>query len=251
MKVSIVTITRDNLEGLKRTVASVRAQRCGTDVIQHIVVDGMSADGTSEWLSGQSGLTVVEAEPCGVYNAINRGVAVADGDIIMSLHASDTFADDTIVSQVVSQFEHDNELSYLYGDLHYVDDKGRTVRYYSGRGCGIGRLKDGYAPPHPTLVMRREVAREAGPYSEDYIIAADFEMFGRLFCNPRFKYVYLPLDMVAMQAGGISADPFHRLVTNNRERLRALRRCGLKASRLRILRHYLHVISSNLWPKKR
>lgn len=251
-KISIVTITRDNLAGLRRTVGSVCAQKCDDVEIEHIVVDGCSGDGTAAWLAGSYGTArVITSAPRGVYHAINTGVGAATGDIVMLLHAGDVYTSDEVLQRVAREFASDAEIGFLYGDVHFEDRHGRPRRYYPGDGCGLRRILDGYAPPHLSLAVRSDVARMIGPYSEDYIIAADFEMFARLFCCRRIKSVYLPLDMVAMQSGGISSRLYNRLVTNNREKLKALRRCGLPASPLRILRHYIPVITNLLWPKKR
>lgn len=270
MKVSIITITRNNLAGLKKTVTSVRTQRVGDvdgsapdrapeagnaadnsplpDIeIEHIIVDGESTDGTVQWLDNQDNIKLVTAPPRGVYHAINRGLEVAGGDVLMLLHAGDTFTSDSIVRQVARQFA-DPSLDFLFGDLHYVDAKGRTVRRYSGSHGSLEALLHGYAPPHPTMAVRMSTQRSVGQYSEDYVIAADFEMFGRFFCRPDIKYLYLPLDMVEMEAGGISSSVVSRLWINNREKLRALRRCGLPASMPRVLSHYLYIIR-NQWKK--
>lgn len=247
MKISIVTITRNNCAGLARTIASVRAQRAdASDVaIEHIVVDGESCDGTARLLEGQDDIIVVRATPQGVYHAINRGIEAARGDVLMLLHAGDVFASNKIVERVAAEFA-DPSLDFVFGDLHYVNSRGRTVRRYKGQHGGTAALLHGYAPPHPTLAVRMTAQHSVGLYSEDYIIAADFEMFGRLFCRTDLKYLYLPLDMVEMEAGGISSSLVSRLWINNREKLRALRRCGLPASMLRVLSHYLY-IAKNQW----
>ncbi|MGM9853365.1 MAG: glycosyltransferase [Muribaculaceae bacterium] len=258
MKISIITITRDNLGGLKKTVASVRGQSLGrTDdkgigpenyvEIEHIVVDGESTDGSAEWLAGQDGLKIVSAPPRGVYHAINRGMEAAGGEVLMLMHAGDVFASDDVVRQVAAAFA-DESLDFVFGDLHYVNAAGRTVRRYSGSHGGLKALLHGYAPPHPTLAVRARTQHAVGLYGEDYVIAGDFEMFGRLFCRPGIKYLYLPLDMVEMEAGGISSAPLSRLWINNREKLRALRRCGLPASMPRVLSHYFYIVR-NQWKK--
>ena len=256
MKVSLITITRNNLSGLKRTAASVRAQKLamaddlgsgGIIEIEHIIVDGESTDGTVGWLDGLDGVRVVSAPPLGVYDAINRGIEAAQGEVLMLLHAGDVFGSDTIVRQVAERF-FDPSLDFVFGDLHYVNSKGRTVRYYSGSHGSLKILLHGYAPPHPTLAVRASTQRSVGPYSEDYVIAADFEMFGRLFCRPGIKYLYLPLDMVEMEIGGMSSSLSSRLWINTREKLKALRRCGLPASMPHVLMRYLYIFK-NQWKK--
>lgn len=237
LKISLVTITRNNADGLGRTLRSVSSQTYGD--IEHIVVDGHSTDGTGALLDGlRDGCKILDCAPRGIYNAINAGMAAAMGDVVGLLHAGDVFASDDILQQVAAAFE-DKGTDYIYGDVHFARPGGRVTRYYSGAGLGMAQLRRGTAPPHPSLYMRRGVAQRVGPYCEDFRTAADFEMFVRLFGDSTLTGRYLPWDMVAMAPGGASATLRSRLVTNNTERLRALRQNGVASNPVLLMLNYL------------
>lgn len=250
MQISIITITRNNAAGLRRTLASVAAQSHAP--IQHIIVDGCSSDGSdaviADYIKAQSShglnnsFSVITATDngSGVYNAINTGLTMATGDVIGLLHAGDVYAGNDVLSRVAGEFdgEFDNgAVDFLYGDIHYGDASGRL---YSGRRASARSLLRGFAPPHPSLFVRAAVQGQVGLYKPDYVIGADFDMFVRLMAVGHYRGRYVPLDMVHMQPGGLASRWRHRLWTNNSERLRALRENGLPANALRLLGRYFY-----------
>lgn len=253
MTVSIVTITRNNLHGLRQTLNSVLAQECVH--IEHIVVDGCSTDGTAEYLrslqeeysSGMKkdaqssySLRVISREPHGVYDALNVGMQNARGNVIGMLHAGDMYTRRDILKSVVEEFESERKIDYLYGDVKMVRSDGSVLRYYSGAEASRGSLLHGFAPPHPSLFVTRKCMMNVGPYDCDYVICGDFDMFVRLFYSD-LRGCYRQADFVEMSAGGISSRLFHRLWTNNREKHKALKHNGLPASYLFLLIHYFQV----------
>ncbi len=255
MQIAVVTITRNNVEGLRRTIASVRRQTYAD--ILHIIVDGDSTDGTAEILEAErhaATATVVSAPPAGVYDAINRGIRAAldaGADVIGLLHAGDTYSDDTVVAQIARAFD-EGDADFVYGDLHYSRvGSDKVLRYYGAAHFVPAMLRQGYAPGHPTLYVSRRTAMAVGPYDTDFRVGGDFEMWLRLFEHTELRPCYLPLDMVCMDTGGLSQRWYSRLVTNNRERLRSFRMHGLPASHLNILRHYTHVLKSFICRKQR
>ena len=255
MTIAIITITHDNAEGLRRTIASVQAQTY-TDIL-HIIVDGESTDGTGQILEAvrrDGTATILSATPKGVYNAINLGIDAAmdaGADIIGLLHAGDTYASDDIVGQIAAAFAGGNA-DFVFGDLHYSPaGSGKVSRYYGAAHFDTSMLRQGFAPGHPTLYMTRRTATSVGHYDETYRVGGDFEMWLRLFGDHTLRWRYLPLDMVCMDTGGLSQRWYSRLVTNNRERLRSFRRHDMPASHLNILKHYTHVIKSYLCRKQR
>ncbi len=273
MQIAVITITRNNVEGLRRTIASVRRQT-NADIL-HIIVDGNSTDGTAEVLDAErraSAATVITAPPAGVYDAINRGISAAldaGADVIGLLHAGDTYSTDTIVAQIAQAFgqgaatededaatdgsegaDTDGRPDFVYGDLHYSRaGSDKVLRYYGAAHFTPAMLRQGYAPGHPTLYLNHRAALAVGPYDTSYRVGGDFEMWLRLYEHPELRPRYLPLDMVCMDTGGLSQRWYSRLVTNNRERLRSFRRHGMPASHLNILRHYTHVIKSYICRK--
>lgn len=265
MKISVITVTLNNIAGLKRTLASVRDQRLPEGVeLEHIVVDGMSTDGTDEFLRTQHPeIKVVKAPPRGVYNAINCGMAVAGGDIVGLVHGGDAYSSPDVIAVVAEAFA-DPDTDFIYGDVHYAAPvTGATSllpweagayetpsRYYTAAECSKATMLHGFAPPHPSLYMRHNVAAAMGKYREDYRVAADFEMFIRLFFKSAFRGRYVSADMVCMLPGGMSGNWRNRLWLNNTEKVRAFRDNGMRVWRLSIYRHYLYVLKSFLWPRK-
>ena len=237
MQIAVITITRNNVEGLRRTITSVRCQTYAD--ILHVIIDGDSTDGTAEVLDAErrNGTAMVEtAPPAGVYDAINRGIRVASDDV---------------VAQVAEAFD-EGDIDFVYGDLHYSRaGSDKVLRYYGAAHFTPAMLRQGYAPGHPTLYLTRRAAQVAGPYDTGFRVGGDFEMWLRLFEHTELRPRYLPLDMVCMDTGGLSQRWYSRLVTNNRERLRSFRMHGLPASHLNILRHYTHVLKSFICRKQR
>ncbi len=253
MKITIITITRNNAEGLRRTIESIASQR-HIHELEHIIVDGMSTDNTAEIIaSARTNPVLVSRDARGVYDAINAGLEKASGDIIGLLHAGDTFSDRHVLDDISVVFENQENIDFVFGDVYFAVPGGRIARYYSGAECGPDAILTGLQPPHPSLYIRREVQQSVGFYNSDYAAAGDFEMFVRLFkVHDKLKWQYIARNMVCMQPGGISATLYNRLWGNNRERMRAFRDNNVRSSFLRILPHYLHVIKSYLWryPRK-
>ena len=243
MKITVITVTLNNAATIGDTISSVMGQTHRD--IEHIVIDGMSGDNSMEtimaWQRREAQrIRVVQERDTGIYNAINKGIRLATGDIIGLLHGNDRFTSRDVLARVAETFEHDPR-QYLYGDIHYRHPgSDRAVRRYRSREFTPAMLCYGIAPPHPTLYMRRGVLDVTGPYKEDYLIAADFDMFVRLMLVHRLDGIYLPMDMVTMTTGGLSTRLYHRIVTNNREKMRALRENSIPVNPFSILKRYLY-----------
>lgn len=235
MKISIVTITRNNAEGLRQTLQSVYSQSFSD--IEHIIVDGNSNDASAAVLAeaAELGSLVVKREPRGVYDAINVGLEHAHGGVIGLLHAGDVLDNENIISTISQAFAGNEHPDFVYGDVRI------GKRLYSGQRASRQSLLSGFAPPHPSLFVTAGTMRAAGPYSTEYAISGDYEMFLRLFFNDALSGHYMPLVTTLMAPGGLSAKWRNRLFVNNRERLRALRSHNLPASPLRLLKRYLYL----------
>lgn len=242
MKISIVTICRNNSRGLAKTLESVRSQHFGD--IEHIIVDGESTDDTTKILQA-SDAKALTTSPKGVYNAINVGISATSGDIIGLLHAGDVFADSKVLDDIAHTFDN-QRCDYLYGNIFYVNGRGKVTRRYRGASSSLSQLLHGNMPPHPSLYMTRDCLSRIGQYVENYKICGDFDMFIRLFSDADLKGFYFDRDVVAMATGGMSTTIYNRLFTNPRERLSALRAHGLPANPLRMLSHYINIIFNRL-----
>lgn len=237
MKVTIVTVTRNERDSLERTIKAVMAQ--SHPDIEHIVVDGESTDGTAAMLARYPHVKVVSAPPEGVYDAINRGIDAATGDIVGLVHGNDVPASDGVVAEIAGFFATHPDCDYIYGNVRYRDASGRVCRVFTADGYRPSRLKYGIAPPHPGLYVRREVMARVGHYKTDYIISADFDMFARLYLAGA-RGCHLPVFVAEMSPGGMSYRWRNRLWVNNSEKLRSLRENGLPANALLLAVRYLN-----------
>ena len=208
MKISIITITYNSAATLPRALESVRSQTYGD--IEHIIVDGASTDGTKELIINYQ-LSIINyqspkvrwiSEPDnGIYNALNKGIAMATGDVIGFLHSDDVLYSPDSIGQIAAAFE-SSGADVVYGDLEYRHGD-KVVRRWRSNAFRRGDLKYGWMPPHPTVYVRREVYRQVGPYDEWFRISADYDMILRIF-TAGYKTRYIPQVLVAMETGGAS-----------------------------------------------
>ena len=226
--ISVVTATWNCASTVADCIASVQRQSYGS--YEHIVVDGCSSDGTVEVLeSNRSSLAVLLSEPDhGVYDALNKGIVLAGGDVIGFLHSDDVYASDDVLAQIATAFE-DPTVAAVYGDLDYVrkDNLTHVVRRWRGQAFSRKRLERGWMPPHPTLYVRRDWYSRIGGFDARYRISADYFSILTLFANPEFRAVYIPVIMVKMRLGGMSNRSLANLLTKSQEDLDALRRTGV------------------------
>lgn len=246
MKITIITATKNNAATLEKTIKSVVNQTF--DNIEYIIVDGVSSDGSlniiKKWVSLYPEKIRYISEPDnGVYNALNKGIAMSSGDIIGILHGNDYFSSNEVVERVATIMA-DKNIPFVYGDIHYIGKGGEMVRYYSSENYDCSMLKMGIAPPHPSFYVRRSILESYGAYKEDYLIGADFEMFVRLMLVNRLSGVYIPMDMVTMTIGGLSTRFYHQIITNNREKYRALKENSISVSPILLLKRYLYNLKS-------
>ncbi len=239
MKVSVITVCFNSAETLADTLASVASQ---TDAeVEHIVVDGASTDGTQDILRAhRDRLAQVISEPDhGIYDAMNKGVRCATGDVIAFLNADDAYAHDRVISHVAHLMEVEH-LDALFGDVAFVSakDPPRIVRRYGSGRFTPKRIAWGWMPAHPALFLRREVFEQIGPFRTDYRIAGDFEFVARAFWPGTLRYRHLPEILVKMRIGGVSTGGWRNTLLLNREVLRACRENGIPTNSLKILSKY-------------
>lgn len=243
MKVSIITVSYNSAQYIEDAISSVAEQ--DYDNIEHIVIDGNSADGTGEILQKHDdSLDYWISEPDeGIYDAMNKGIKKATGDVIGILNSDDFYYDNQIISKVVAAF-FDAKVDAVFGDLIFVDPNNleRTVRTYSSRKWHPEKFARGYMPAHPTVFIRKEFYEKHGLFEIDYEIAADYEMLIRLFYVQKLRYKYLPLKMVKMRKGGVSSNGVKSNITLNNEIIRACRKHGIKTNALKIYPKYFQTI---------
>jgi glycosyltransferase involved in cell wall biosynthesis len=237
LQVSIITAVKNRASTLGACLRSVQAQ--SWPGVEHIVVDGGSTDGTLGVLAAsRAHLARLICEPDGgVYEALNKGIAAASGDIIGFLHADDEFASAETLEHVARAFE-DPAVEAVYGDLMYVrqDDPRHVVRYWRAGQCTRERLANGWMPPHPTFYVRRDVYRRFGAFDTRFKIAADYENMLRILWRGGVKAAYLPEVMVRMRTGGLS-NRLLNVFMKSREDYAAMRENGIGALQALLLKN--------------
>lgn len=226
--ITIVTAVHNRAATIADAMKSVQGQR-GVDV-EHVVVDGASTDGTVETIRAMIGPgTRFASEPDGgIYDALNKGIRRASGEVIGILHSDDVFAGPDVLATVRARFE-DPEVDAVYGDLEYVSarDTTRVIRHWVSGEFTPERLARGWMPPHPTLFLRRQVFDRDGLYDTSYRIAGDYDAVLRYFARPGFRAVYVPEVLVRMRVGGASNGSLRQILRKSAEDYRALRLNGI------------------------
>jgi glycosyltransferase involved in cell wall biosynthesis len=239
MKISVITVAHNSAATIAATLRSVAFQSHAD--VEHIVVDGASTDRTLEVVRGLGGrVSKVLSEPdAGIYDAMNKGLRLATGDVVAFLNSDDHYAHERVLSDVVRAFSR-GSLDAVFGDVGFYrpDHPDRLLRRYRARRFGPHRLAWGWMPPHPALFVTTEVFRSVGPFRTDFRIAGDFEWIVRAFGKAAIRYVHLPEIMVLMRAGGISTGGWRNTLLLNREVMRACRENGLATNWAKLLSKY-------------
>jgi len=224
LKISVITAVYNRVATVGGALDSVRAQTW-TEV-EHIVIDGASTDGTLELLHARrSELAQLVSEPDrGIYDALNKGIARATGDVIGLMHSDDLYADERVLEDVAAAFA-DPAIDAVYGDLDYVSqaDTRRVIRRWRSGAYSAALLPRGWMPPHPTLYLRRQVIERWGAFDDSYRIAADYDAILRYFAKGGIRPAYVPRVLVKMRVGGESNRSLSRILQKSREDYRALR----------------------------
>ena len=231
MKISIITVCYNSAKTITDTLRSVREQSFGN--IEHIIVDGGSTDRTLELISVE-GLHVsklVSESDKGIYDAMNKGIALATGDIIGFINADDFYISPEVLSKVAAACEASGA-DCCYGDLCYVqqDDTSKIVRYWRSSPFRLGLFGKGWCPPHPTFFVRRSVYECLGRFNLNYKIAADVELMARFLVAGSISSFYIPEVLVHMRMGGTTNRSLSNIVRQNLEIRRALLGNGLRFS---------------------
>lgn len=193
--------------------------------VEHLIVDGLSGDKTLDLIRevDQTNLIIDSRPDDGIYDALNRGVRLATGDVVGFLHSDDYFTDESVLECVANGFE-DPSIDICYGDLAYVAklDTDKVVRRWRAGEFSRSKLRFGWMPPHPTLYVRREILQE-NLFNLDYHISADYDAILRLLANERHKVSYLRKELVRMRLGGVSNKSLANIWKKTREDWRAIR----------------------------
>lgn len=248
MKVSIITICYNRKETITNCIESVLSQDYPN--IEYIVIDGNSTDGTKEIIqSYEERINIYLSEPDkGMYDAINKGLKMATGDVIGLMHSDDAFYDNEVVSKIVTMFKMFPSRDGVYGDGIYVtnDSEEKIVRNRIGGAYNYKKIKSGWLPLHPTVYLRKSIIEKLGYYDLDFKIASDTEFLLRYLFKSRIKLAYLNTYLVKMKMGGFSTSP-SRAFEVLYEDYRIYKHHGLPAftavfrKKLRALKQYLNL----------
>lgn len=225
--ISVVTATWNCASTLPDCLRSASEQSYRN--FEHVVVDGGSTDGTLGVLNAHSGqiAQMVSERDRGIYDALNKGIAMSRGEVIGFLHADDLYAGPAALESIAAAFD-DPSISAVYGDLVYVqkDDTSKVVRRWKGKAATRRDLRLGWMPAHPTLYVRREWYDRIGGFDTTYRISADYLSVLQLFSAQGFRARYVPETLVTMRLGGASNRSLQSITRKSKEDWRALRSCG-------------------------
>ncbi|MEJ8801762.1 glycosyltransferase family 2 protein [Pontibacter sp. H249] len=218
MKVSIITIVYNNRETIADAIESVLGQTYSN--IEYIVVDGLSTDGTVEVVKsyGSRIAFFVSEKDNGLYDAINKGIRLATGEVVGLLHSDDLFYTPDSIAQVVAAFDKSGT-DTIYGDLLYVqkENTGKTVRNWVSGEYSRDSFLYGWMPPHPTFYVKREVYNTLGLYNTQFKSAADYELMLRYLYKYKVSTTYIPEKLVKMRVGGKSNITLKNRIRANQE----------------------------------
>jgi glycosyltransferase involved in cell wall biosynthesis len=238
VKVSIITVVWNNKETIKDTIDSILSQTYKN--IEYIIIDGSSTDGTIEVVQsyGDKITKFVSEKDKGLYDAMNKGITLASGDIVGMLNSDDFYIDEFVIERVVREFE-EKQSDSIYADLVYVkpENLDKVVRYYDSSSCEPRNFKYALYPAHPTFFVKKWVYEKYGLFKTDYKIGADFDIMARFLYTHRISYSYIKEPLIKMRVGGVSTS-FSSIWINSLEQLRVCNENGIKTNIFKIFMKY-------------
>lgn len=238
LRITVITAVRNRADTIGSTMASVHGQ--SWPHVEHIVVDGGSTDGTLAVLDryGHGIARLIGGPDAGAYDAMNKGLRHATGDVVGFMHSDDEYASPEVLSRVAKAFE-DPSVGAVYGDLVYVSqrDPSHVVRYWRAGHYSRAKLAWGWMPPHPTLYVRREIYERFGGFDTRFRIAADYDCMLRLLWGHGIRLAYVPEVLVRMRTGGMSNRSLFTLLQKSVEDFSALRQNQLGGVKALLLKN--------------
>ncbi len=222
MKISIITVCYNSASTIEDTIQSVAKQKYKD--IEYIIVDGNSKDNTVDIIKQYDNVVSkwISEKDNGIYDAMNKGIGMATGEVIGILNADDIYTDEDVISNVIREFE-DESVMGVYGDLKYVqkEDTSKIIRFWKSGEYKPGKFLNGWMPPHPTFYVRRSIYQKFGLYRLDMPSASDYEFMLRVIHVNQIKINYLPKVLVLMREGGKSNSSLTNRINANKDDRRA------------------------------
>ena len=254
MKITVITVTYNSEKTLRDTMESVLSQSYND--YEYVVVDGASKDGTLDIIREyeprfDDRLRYVSEPDKGIYDAMNKGIRMATGDIVGILNSDDFYTSNDILEKVAKEFEEDSDLDAVYGDIHFVKENNlnKCTRYFSSRYFRPWLLCYGFMPAHPSFYCKKAVYERYGLYDLDYHTSSDFEMMVRLLGKSRIKSKYINMDFVTMREGGESTAGLASKRRVNQEIARSLKANGIYTNQFMQLFRYVWRIGELIYTK--
>jgi glycosyltransferase involved in cell wall biosynthesis len=224
MKISVITVAFNSAKTVADTLTSV-AMQTHPD-IEHLIIDGASSDGTVEIvrMHASTQTRLISESDRGIYDAMNKGIALASGEVIGFLNSDDFYANASVLAKIADSFQ-DSVVDACYGDLVYVSqDKSRVVRYWKSKPFTKGDFAKGWCPAHPTFYVRKSVIERMGLFDQSYKMGVDVEFMMRYLECGKIRAVYLPHVLVHMRLGGASNQSLKNIFLQNKGIFAALRK---------------------------
>ena len=242
MKISIITVCFNANKTIEQTIISVLSQTYQN--IEYIIIDGGSEDGTIGIIKKYSSKVdkIISEKDNGMYDALNKGIKLATGDIIGILNSDDYFSNNNILNLIVCKFNENLELDAIIGDVAFVDKTNKIIRHCSAKKWDISKFRFGNMPPHPSFYCKKYCFDKFGYYNTKFKIAGDFELLLRFFFINKIHFSHIPKTMVSMNLGGLSTSGVKSTLTINREILDAFKINGLKTNFLYLYLRYFKKI---------
>jgi len=245
LKISIITVTLNNASVIKKCLDSLKSQKYNN--IEHIIVDGGSTDKTLSILKSRNKqLSVVLSEPDkGIYDAMNKGIKLATGEIIGFLNSDDFYSSNEVLLKVANTFKKEPQLDSCYADLIYTDrvDTSKKIRYVKSSEYKQGLFSKGWCPGHTTFFARSSVYKRYGDFDTSYSLASDFDLMMRFLEIHKIKSRYVPEIWVKMRLGGATNKNLKNIYLQNKEIFSSFQKNNVKVN---IIFFFVHKIISRL-----
>jgi glycosyltransferase involved in cell wall biosynthesis len=231
LRITIITVSYNSEKTLNTTLKSVQNQNYRN--IEHIIVDGASSDKTLSIVKKFAHIKkIISKKDKGIYDAMNKGLKIATGDIIGFLNSDDFYTSNNILSRVAAIFKDNSSLDACYADLIYVNpiNTNKIIRFWQSSKFVSGLFAKGWCPPHPTFFVRRSVYERFGNFDLNYYIASDVELMMRFLEVQKINARYIPELWIKMRLGGITNKNFKNILIQNKEVLHALKNHNLSVN---------------------